>query len=194
MESAQARHDRAGLVAIGWAAVLARDDNRECHAGGQSKGTSGVGARWRHERRLSGRRHRLTRRATPTSECSSDAESSFDHTLKAPAEVRTFVHRSLCRQHANRIRGPVRLAASEYSTEAALQGEGPFAVRLTCNVSTVTVSVVYTAAVAVKRPDLEQPSKISYRIIDNISLSSGREVDGREHTLWCTVPTGYVPA
>lgn len=153
-----------------------------------------MGARWRHERRLSGRRHRLTRRATPTSECSSDAESSFGHTLKAPAEVRTFVHRSLCRQHANRIRGPVRLAASEYSTEAALQGEGSFAVRLTCNVSTVTVSVVYTAAVAVKRPELEQPSKISYRIIDNISLSSGREVDGREHTLWCTVPTGYVPA
>jgi hypothetical protein len=153
-----------------------------------------VGARWRHERHPSWRRPRLTRRATPTSECSSDAESSFEHTLKAPAEVRTFVHRSLCRQHANRIRGPVRLAASEYSTEAALHGDGPFVVRLTCHVSTVTVTVVYTAARAVKRPDLAQPSKISYRIIDNISLASGREVDGREHTLWCTVPTGYVPA
>ena len=151
-----------------------------------------MGPRWRHERRLSGRRPRLTRRATPSSECSSDAESSFDHTLAA--KFRAFVHRSLCRRHANRIRGPVRLAASEYSTEAALQGEGPFAVRLNCHVSTVTVSVVYTAAQAIEDPHLEQPPKISYRIIDNISLASGREVDGRKHTLWCTVPTGYVPA
>jgi hypothetical protein len=122
--------------------------------------------------------------------CSSRSESSFDRTLKAPHEVRAFVQRALCRAHARRALGPVRLAASEYSTEATLQGDGPFLVRLVCDVTTVTLTVVYASTGVLWRPEVLQPTKMSFQIIDNISRASGREVEEHECTLWCSIPTG----
>lgn len=133
-------------------------------------------------------------RPAPERWCPSRAESSFDRTLKAPHEVRSFVQRSLCREHARRALGPVRLAASEYSTEATLQGDGPFLVRLVCEVSTVTLTVVYASTGVLLRPEVERPTKMSFQIIDNISRDSGREVDEHQCTLWCSIPTGSTPA
>lgn len=112
--------------------------------------------------------------------------------LQAPREARRFVEAKICREHAWRALSPVKLAASEFATQAALIGDGPLTVGLNCDLTTVTVWVVFPTSVPVFGAPLTSFDDVAARVIEGISRDWGAECLREAERLWCTIPTGYV--
>jgi hypothetical protein len=117
---------------------------------------------------------------------------TVSQSLQAPREARRFVEANICREHAWRAVSPVKLAASEFATQAALIGDGPLTVGLNCDLTTVTVWVVFPTSVPVFGAPLTSFDDVAARVIEGISRDWGAECLREAERLWCTIPTGYV--
>jgi hypothetical protein len=113
--------------------------------------------------------------------------------LQAPYEARRYVEANICAEHASRSLCAVRLAASEFATQAARIGEGPLTVGLNCDLTIVTLWVVFPTSVPVFGAPLALADDVAAWIIEGISLDWGTQSLRDAERLWCTVPTGYVP-
>ena len=111
----------------------------------------------------------------------------------AAGRARQFAAQVLCPHHARAAVSAVTLAASEMVTQAVLGGRGPVAVTLTCQVTTVTLSVTYRADEVRHDERLRMADDVAAMIIEGISRASGNDVlEGRQR-MWCTIPTGFAP-
>jgi hypothetical protein len=133
------------------------------------------------------------------SACEASAGCSLEKSLGAARQAREFVETALCRAHAERAVGAVKLAASEYATQGVLLGSGPARLDLACHVSHVEVTATYPVPASV---DLDPPAvwprsgmfdDLAARIVESISRFSGSGPGDEGWRLWCQIPTGYVP-
>ena len=111
----------------------------------------------------------------------------------AAGRARVFVDENLCAEHARSALSAATLAASEMVTEAVLTGDGPITLRLTCQETTVTLSVTFPTDGAEHDERLRLVDDVAARIIEGISRASGADVVEGQRRIWCTIPTGYVP-
>jgi hypothetical protein len=111
----------------------------------------------------------------------------------AAGRARQFVGQVLCAHHARATLSAVTLAASEMVTQAVLSGRGPVSVTLTCQVTSVTLSVVDRTDEARYDERLRLADDVSAMIIEGISRASGNDVVEGRQRMWCTIPTGFVP-
>lgn len=137
-------------------------------------------------------------RPTGVSACEASAGCTLEPTVRAARQAREFVESALCRAHAGRALGAVKLAASEFATQGVLLGSGPARLHLACHVSHVEVTATYSVPAPVDldpttaRPALGMFDDLSARIIDSISRLSGSGPADEGWRLWCQIPTGYV--
>lgn len=90
-------------------------------------------------------------RPTGVSACEASAGCTLEPTVRAARQAREFVESALCRAHAGRALGAVKLAASEFATQGVLLGSGPARLHLACHVSHVEVTATYSVPSA-RRP------------------------------------------
>jgi hypothetical protein len=83
------------------------------------------------------------------------------------------------------------LAASEFATQAALIGNGPLTIGLNCDLTTVTVWVVFPTSVPVFGAPLALADDVAARVIEGISGDWGTECLRDAERLWCSIPTAY---
>ena len=118
-------------------------------------------------------------------------QTTVPRSLKAPGAARRFVEASICGEHASRALGAVRLAASEFATQAALIGNGPLTIGLNCDLTTVTVWVVFPTSVPVFGAPLALADDVAARVIEGISCDWGADCLRDAERVWCTIPTAY---
>ncbi len=134
-------------------------------------------------------------RATLDSElhCEVSATRTLQSSLLAPAEARTFVAERTCPRHDPLAIAAAALVASEVVTHAALSGDGPITIALQCHVTTLTLSVTCSLDGPSETPELRLADPIASMIVDRICRSSGTLSTDHGLTMWCTIPTGYLP-
>ena len=118
-------------------------------------------------------------------------QTTVPRSLQAPRAARRFVEAGICGEHASRSLGAVRLAASEFATQAALIGDGPLTIGLNCDLTTVTLWVVFPTSVPVFGAPLALADDVAARVIEGISGDWGTECLRDAQRLWCTMPTEY---
>jgi|SRR5690349_5581615 hypothetical protein len=118
-------------------------------------------------------------------------QTTVPRSLQAPRAARRFVEAGICGEHASRALGAVRLAASEFATQAALIGNGPLTIGLNCDLTTVTVWVVFPTSVPVFGAPLALADDVAARVIEGISGDWGTECLRDAERLWCSIPTAY---
>ena len=118
---------------------------------------------------------------------------TVERSVHAPREARRFVEAEICREHAWRALSAVRLAASEFATQAALLGDGPLEVGLRCDLTSVTTWVVFPTSVPVFGAPLAPDDDMAVRVIEAISRDWGAQSLRDAERLWCTIPTGFLP-
>lgn len=118
-------------------------------------------------------------------------QTTVPRSLRAPREARRFVEAGICGEHASRALGAVRLAASEFATQAALIGDGPLTIGLNCDLTTVTVWVVFPTSVPVFGAPLALADDVAARVIEGISGDWGTECLRDAERLWCTIPSEF---
>jgi hypothetical protein len=118
-------------------------------------------------------------------------QTTVPRSLQAPRAARRFVEAGICGEHASRALGAVRLAASEFATQAALIGDGPLTIGLNCDLTTVTVWVVFPTSVPVFGAPLALADDVAARVIEGISGDWGTECLRDAERLWCSIPTAY---
>ena len=118
-------------------------------------------------------------------------QATVSRSLQAPREARRFVEAGICPEHACRALFAVRLAASELATRAVLVGQGPLTIGLNCDLTTVTVWVVFPSSVPVFGAPLALADDVAARVIESISRDWGVECLRDAERLWCTIPTEY---
>lgn len=137
-----------------------------------------------------------TARATlhrETLRCDVSATRTLQNSLLAPAEARTFVAEQICLLHDPLAIGAAALVASEVVTHAALSGGGPITIALQCHITTLTLSVTCSIDGPSETAELRLGDPIAGMIIDRICRSSGTLPTEHGLTMWCTIPTGYIP-
>ena len=117
---------------------------------------------------------------------------TVERSVHAPREARRFVQAEICPEHAWRALSAVRLAASEFATQAALLGDGPLEVGLRCDLTSVTTWVVFPTSVPVFGAPLA-PDDMAVRVIEAISRDWGAQSLRDAQRLWCSIPTGFLP-
>lgn len=118
-------------------------------------------------------------------------QTTLTRSLRAPGAARRFVEASICGEHACQCLSAVRLAASEFATQAALIGEGPLTIGLNCDLTDVTVWVVFPTSIPVFGAPLALADGAAAWVIEGISRDWGTECLRDAERLWCTIPTGY---
>jgi hypothetical protein len=118
---------------------------------------------------------------------------TVERSVHAPREARRFVEAEICREHAGRALNAVRLAASEFATQAALLGDGPLEVGLRCDLTSVTTWVVFPTSVPVFGAPLALDDDVAVRVVEAISRDWGAQSLRDAERLWCTIPTGFLP-
>jgi hypothetical protein len=126
-------------------------------------------------------------------QCGSHATCTLRRSLLAPAEVRRFVEQHVCPRHGDLAVAAVALVATELVTHATLRGQGPITVVLECGVTTLKVSVHCLIVGSGETSTLRLGDTISSMIVDSICRGSGVEHSQSGSTMWCTIPTGYLP-
>jgi hypothetical protein len=125
--------------------------------------------------------------------CDVSATRTLQSSSRAPAEARTFVAERICPRHDPVAIAAAALVASEVVTHAALSSEGPITIALQCHVTTLTLSVTCSLDGASETPELQLADPIASMIVDRICRSSGALSTEHGLTIWCTIPTGYLP-
>jgi hypothetical protein len=137
-----------------------------------------------------------TATATPlheTGHCDVNATRTLQNSSLASAEARTFVAERTCPRHDPLAIAAAALVTSEVVAHAALSGEGPITIALQCHVTTLTLSVTCSMNGPPERPQLRLADPIASMIVDGICRSSGTLPTEHGVTMWCTIPTGYLP-
>jgi hypothetical protein len=128
-----------------------------------------------------------------TLHCAVSATSTLQNSLLAPAEARTFVAERICPRHDPLAIAAAALVASEVVTHATRSGEGPITIALRCDVTTLTLSVTFSIDGPSETPEMRLADPIIGMIVDRICRSSGTLPTEHGLTIWCTIPTGYLP-
>ncbi len=129
-----------------------------------------------------------------TPHCGVSATCTLQGSLRAPAEARTFVAERICPRHDTLAIAAAALVASEVVTHAALWGEGPITLALECDVTTLTLSVTCSMDGQSETTELRLGDPIAGMIVDRICRATGTLRTEHGLTMWCTIPTGYIPA
>lgn len=136
-----------------------------------------------------------TRAVGPGSlQCGARATCTLDPSLRAPGQARRFVEERICSEHGALASVAVALAASELVTHAVLHGEGPVTLALECGATSLRLSVACRVPDAAEGPELRLGDAISTMIVHSICRAAGTERTDLGPTMWCTIPTGYLPA
>ncbi len=128
-----------------------------------------------------------------TLRCGARATRTLQSSLLAPSEARTYVAERICPLHDALAVAAAALVASEVVTHAVLRGKGPIAIALQCEVTTLTIWVTCSMDGLSETPELRLSDPIAGMIVDKICRSSGTLPAEHGVTMWCTIPTGYVP-
>jgi hypothetical protein len=126
-------------------------------------------------------------------DCQVEASRSLHGSLRAPAQARAFIAERLCRRHDLVASSAAALVASELVTYAVSRGDGPIAVAIECHVTTVSLSVTCSTDGPSGASELRLADPIADMIVAGICRASGTVVADRRLTMWCTIPTGYLP-
>lgn len=129
-----------------------------------------------------------------TLHCGVSRTRALQGSLRAPAEVRTFVAEWICARHGTLAIAAAALVASEVVTHAALCGEGPITITVACDVASLTVSVTCSMDGPLETSGLRLGDPIAGMIVDRICRASGSLSTEHGLTMWGTIPTGYIPA
>jgi len=135
----------------------------------------------------------LGTRQRETLQCDVSATRTLQGSLLAPAEARAFVAERICPRHDRVAFAAAALVASELVTHAVLSGEGPIAVALQCHVTTLTLSVTCSMDGLSETSELRLADPVAGMIVTKICRSSGTVPAPHGLTMWCTIPTGYLP-
>jgi hypothetical protein len=125
--------------------------------------------------------------------CSVTATRTLRSTLRAPAEARAFVAESTCPRHDLLAAAAAALVASEVVTHAALSGDGSITIALQCHVTTLALSVTCSLDGPPVTPAMRLADPVAGMIVERICRSSGTLRTAHGLTMWCTIPTGYLP-
>jgi hypothetical protein len=125
--------------------------------------------------------------------CDVSATRTLQRSLLAPAEARTFVAERICPRHDPLAIAAAALVASEVVTHAVLSGEGPITIALDCHVTSLTVWVTCSMDGPSETPELRLTDSMADMIVDKVCRSSGTLPTEDGLTMWCTIPTGYIP-
>ncbi len=128
-----------------------------------------------------------------TLHCNASATRTLQNSLLAPAEARTFVAERICSRHDALAIAAAALVANEVVTHAALIGDGPITIALQCDVTNLTLSVTCSTDEPSVTPELRLADPIADMIVNRICRSSGTLPTAHGLTMWCTIPTGYLP-
>jgi hypothetical protein len=128
-----------------------------------------------------------------TVRCAVSATRTLQSSLLAPAEARFFVAERVCSRHDPLAIAAAALVAGEIVTHAVLNGEGPITIALHCHITSLTLSVTCTMDVPPGTPELRLADPIAGMIVDKVCRSSGTLPTEHGLTMWCTIPTGYIP-
>jgi len=126
-------------------------------------------------------------------QCGASVTYTVQRSLRAPAEARRFVEEHVCPQHDTLATAAIALVASEVVTHAALRGEGPITIVLDCGVTSLTLRVSCSSVLPEEAGELRLGDPISSMIVDSICRASGTWRTENGSTMWCTIPTGYMP-
>jgi hypothetical protein len=118
------------------------------------------------------------------------ATMTLSRSLRAPAHARQFVLRNACSRHAGSAEAVLELLVSELVTNAVLHGEPPIRLEIECSVHEIRV--------AVHDADVSKPVRLSDHglgllIVDKIAHAWGTDPTPLGKTVWCTLPSGYLP-
>jgi hypothetical protein len=125
--------------------------------------------------------------------CNVSATRTLQSSLLAPAEARTFVAERICPRHDPLAIAAAARVASEVVTHVAGSGEGPITIAVRCDVTTLTLSVTCSMDGLSETPEMRIADPIAGMIVDGICRSSGTLPTEQGLTMWCTIPTGYLP-
>jgi hypothetical protein len=125
--------------------------------------------------------------------CDANATRTLQSSLRAPAEARTFVAERICPRHDPVAIAAAALVASEVVTHAVLSSGGLIIIALQCHVTTLTLSVTCSQDGLPETPELRLADPVASMIVDRICRSSGTLSTEHGLTMWCTIPTGYLP-
>ncbi len=109
----------------------------------------------------------------------------------AGARVRAVVRTQLCPEHGQDAEAAAMLLAGELVSQAVSGGVGAVTLTLECQVSQIRIAVDHPLPA---RATPAPPSSVSRLLVEKVSRQCGREVGGTDVTLWCTLPTGVLPA
>jgi len=125
--------------------------------------------------------------------CAVSATRTLQSSLLAPAEARTFVAERICSRHDPLAVAAASLVASEVVTHAVRCGEGPVIIAVRCDVTTLALSVTCSMDGLSEAPEMRLADPTAGMIVDSICRSSGTLLTEHGLTMWCTIPTGYLP-
>lgn len=131
------------------------------------------------------------------SACGPVEQCVLDAFPRSARDAREFVDARLCTVHAGRARTAVTLAASEFTTHAALLGTGPVTLTTQCQIATVILAAEYPVPAdedASYDSRLRLFDEISTKVIKGISRTSGSGPHDGGWRLWCHIPTGWMPS
>lgn len=119
--------------------------------------------------------------------------TTLPSTALAPSTARRLVASWMCPSHGVDAASAVALVASELVTNALAHGAPPIELELRCEVHAIEVAVFDR--------DPEEPGVAADRegglgmlLVEKISRDWGTRVTSVGKVVWCSVPTGVVPA
>ena len=119
------------------------------------------------------------------------ATMRLSKSVKAPALAREFVRQNACWFHSTSAEGALELLASELVTNAVLHGSPPIWLSIECSVHVLRVAVHDGDGTKPARPT---PDGLGLMIVDKVSHDWGTDLTLAGKTVWCRLPTGFIPA